>query len=102
MTRAEQAALLRDRGNPYRNLIAAILYRAVLDVRSSILTWNTGGADPRCTRVAAIAYLRGCQDLTDLCALVDCDSDRVQPALLKAAGLDAVDLADRIVGKPVA
>ena len=28
-----------------------------------------------------------CADLTDLCALADCDCDRVQPALLKAAGL---------------
>jgi hypothetical protein len=71
------------------NLVAAILHQAVLDVRSHQQAWTDGGADARCTRLAAIAYLQGCADLTALCALVDCDSDRIQPVLLKAAGLSA-------------
>jgi hypothetical protein len=87
MTRAEQTARLKDRTDPYHTLLAAILRQAVMDARSHRQAWTDGGTDVRCTRAAAIAYLRGCVDLTDLCELGDSDSDRVQPALLKAAGL---------------
>jgi len=92
MTRADHAALLRERRDPYRTLVAAILHQAVVDVRSPLDVWPMGDGRPdsRCTKAAARRFLSGQDaDCTTLCELVDCEPQTIVCRLRHAAGLEA-------------
>lgn len=84
MTRLEQAALRKDRRDPYHTLIAAILHQAVVDARSRP---THRPVEDGCSPADAVTFLRDPERIAYFCGLVDCDGTKVQPALLKAAKL---------------
>ena len=71
----------------YVALIRAILRQALADTRLSIRHGTQGHTHP--TREDARALLLSRERLTFFCALMGAEVSRVQPALLKAAGLHA-------------
>lgn len=88
MTRAEHAASLKPRLDPYLALVAAILHQAVDDARRPAP--RVHGLVDASIPAQAIAYLRDTSPqsgLTCLCDLTDADEARVRPALMKAARL---------------
>jgi hypothetical protein len=85
MTRHEQDATRRTTGDPYVNLVAAVLRQAVHDASHGApsLHGHPDWAVPEQAR----AFLRGEPDLTTWCDLVNADVDRVRGRLLREAGL---------------